>query len=60
LGWWRKAEDWRRKLKGQMRRVSRVSQGGGRDKERRVQAAAKEYVVSSYVFENKVVASIMG
>jgi hypothetical protein len=43
-----------------MRRVSRVSQGGGRDKERRVQAAAKEYVVSSYVFENKVLASIMG
>jgi transposase, IS5 family len=37
---WRKAEDWRGKLKGQMRRVSRISQGGGRNKEERAWAAA--------------------
>ncbi len=64
LGWggagtgWRKAPAWRRKLHEQMRRVSRVCQGGGRDKERRVHAAARAYVASSYAFEHKVFTSL--
>lgn len=56
---WRKAEDWRHKLRGQMRTASRASQGGGRNKEQRVQAAAKAYVASSYVFESKVFGSLL-
>ncbi len=55
---WRKAADWRGKLKGQMRRVSRISQGGGANKEERVQAAAQDYVSSSYCFEAKVFAGL--
>jgi transposase, IS5 family len=56
---WRKAADWRGKLKGQMRRVSRVSQGGGRNKEERVQATAREYLKASYAFEDKVFTSLL-
>jgi hypothetical protein len=56
---WRKAADWWSKLKGQMRRVSRISQGGGAKKEERVQAAAQEYVKASYVFEAKVFGSLL-
>lgn len=55
---WRKAADWRGKLKGQMRRVSRISQGGGANKEERVQAAVQDYVSSSYCFEAKVFAGL--
>lgn len=56
---WRKAADWRSKLKGQMRQVNRARQGGGAQKEARVQAAAREYLKASYVFEAKVFESLM-
>lgn len=55
---WRKAADWRSKLKGQMRWVSRACQGGGAKKEERVQAAAREYLKASYIFEAKVFESL--
>jgi len=54
---WRKAEDWRRKLKGQMRAVSRISQGGGRDKDRRRLAAVQVYLENSMRLEARVFAS---
>jgi IS5 family transposase len=56
---WRKAADWRSKLKGQMRQVSRICQGGGVKKEERVRGAAREYLKVSYAFEAKVFGSLM-
>jgi transposase, IS5 family len=54
---WRKAKDWRRKLKGQMRAVSRIHQGGGKDKARRQWVAVKEYLEASVRMEAKVFAA---
>ena len=54
---WRKAQDWRRKLKGQMRAVSRINQGGGRDKERRRRVAVQGYLENSTRLEARVFAS---
>jgi hypothetical protein len=51
---WRKADDWRRKLKGQMRRISKLSHGGGRNKDERVRAAAGSYLRVSERMEAKV------
>jgi hypothetical protein len=56
---WRKAADWRGKLKGQMRQVSKVCQGGGAKKEERVEGAARDYLKASYIFEAKVFESLM-
>jgi len=56
---WRKAADWRGKLKGQMRQVSKVCQGGGAKKEERVEAAGRDYLKASYAFEAKVFESLM-
>jgi len=58
LAGWRKADDWRRKLKGQMRAASKVSHGGGRDKEQRVRAVAQRYLQDSERFEAKVWATM--
>ena len=58
LGGWRKCQDWRRKLKGQMIGVTRLASGGGPNKEQRRQAAAQEYVQESYRFEQKVFTSL--
>src|SRR5438093_2467742 len=58
LGGWRKCQDWRRKLKGQMIGVTRLASGGGPNKEQRRQAAAQEYVQESYRFEEKVFTSL--
>ena len=41
---WRKAKDWRRRLKGLERLTSKIVYGGGPQKEKRVQAAVREYV----------------
>jgi hypothetical protein len=51
---WRKAENWRRKLKSQMIGLGRLLSGGGANKEQRSQAAAMAYVEASYRFEEKV------
>ncbi len=58
LGGWRKCRDWRRKLKTQMIGLTRLSSGGGPNKEQRKQAAARAYVEESYRFEEKVFATI--
>ena len=51
---WRKAEDWRGKLKGQMRAVSKRSHAGGRNKEERVRVAVGSYLEASERLEAKV------
>jgi hypothetical protein len=57
LAGWRKAEDWRRKLKSQMIGLGRLLSGGGANKEKRSRVAAWDYVQASYRFEAKVFAS---
>jgi IS5 family transposase len=51
---WRKAADWRSKLKGQMRRVSQIKSGGGKNKEARLRRAVQTYLAASYRLEAKV------
>jgi transposase, IS5 family len=51
---WRKAQDWRHKLKGHLRVLTRLSHGGGRNKEQRVRTAAKDFLAVSGQFEAKV------
>ena len=58
LGGWRKCQDWRRQLKGQMIGLGRLAHGGGPNKEQRQQAATEAYVQASYRFEEKVFTSI--
>jgi len=55
---WRKAQVWRRHLKTQMIRLTRLSSSGGPNKEQRRQAAAREYVRESYRFEEKLFESM--
>jgi hypothetical protein len=55
---WRKARDWRRKLKGQMRSISRLNHTGGRDKEQRVRTAVQKYLQDSERLESKVFATL--
>jgi len=55
---WRKAENWRRKLKSQMISLGRLLSGGGANKEQRSQVAAAAYVEASYRFEEKVFATV--
>ena len=58
LGGWRKCQDWRRKLKGQMIGLARLASGGGPNKEQRKRVAAGAYVQASYGFEEKVFTTI--
>ncbi|MEI7539094.1 MAG: ISNCY family transposase, partial [Comamonadaceae bacterium] len=58
LGGWRKCQDWRRQLKGQMIGLGRLAHGGGPNKEQRQQAATEAYVQDSYRFEEKVFTTI--
>src|SRR5258706_3889123 len=55
LSGWRKGQDWRRKLKGQMIGLTRLVSGGGPNKEQRKAAAPQAYVRDSYRFEDEVV-----
>jgi len=58
LGGWRKCQEWRRKLKGQMIGLTRLVSGGGPNKEQRRQVVAEAYVHDSYRFEEKVFTTI--
>lgn len=58
LGGWRKCQDWRRRLKGQMIGLTRLTSGGGPNKEQRKRQGAEQYVRESYRFEEKVFATI--
>jgi transposase, IS5 family len=54
LGGWRKCQDWRRRLKGQMIGLTRLARTGGVNKEQRQREATEAYVQESYRFEEKV------
>lgn len=51
---WRKAQDWRCKLKGQLRALARLSHRGGPNKEQRIRVAAERYLRASERLEAKV------
>jgi hypothetical protein len=57
---WRKAKDWRRRLKNLERLTSHVVYGGGANKERRVQAAVRDYLSAGRELADKVRASLLG
>lgn len=57
---WRKAKDWRRRLKGLERSTSKAVFGGGAHKEARVRQAVREYVGVGRELSAKVAASLLG
>jgi len=57
---WRKAKDWRRRFKALERISSKAVYRGGANKERRVKAAAREYVSVGRELSAKVSASLLG
>jgi IS5 family transposase len=57
---WRKAKDWRRRFKALERISSKAVYSGGAHKERRVKAAAREYVRVGQELSAKVSASLLG
>ena len=57
---WRKAKDWRRRLKNLERVTSHVVYGGGAHKERRVKAAVRDYLSAGRELADKVRASLLG
>ena len=57
---WRKAKDWRRRFKALERISSKAVYGGGANKQRRVKAAAREYVRVGQELSAKVSASLLG
>ena len=57
---WRKAKDWRRRLKGWERLTSKVVYGGGAQKEKRVKAAVRDYVNVGRELSAKVSESLLG
>jgi transposase, IS5 family len=59
LGGWRKAKDWRRRLKGLERLTSKTVYGGGAQKEKRIQAAVRDYLSVGRELSTKVQASLL-
>jgi hypothetical protein len=57
---WRKAKDWRRRLKALERLTSKTVYGGGANKEVRVKAAVREYLGAGRDLGAKVSESLLG
>jgi hypothetical protein len=57
---WRKAKDWRRRLKGLERITGKAVFGGGANKEARVRQAVREYLEAGRELSAKVRASLLG
>ena len=57
---WRKAKDWRRRLKTLERSTSKTVAGGGAQKEARVKAAVRAYLSAGRDLNAKVSASLLG
>lgn len=55
---WRKAKYWKKLIKGQMRRVGRIKQGGGKNKEERLLEAVGNYLTQARELEQKVAENI--
>lgn len=58
IGCWRKAKYWKKLIKGQMRRVGRINQGGGKNKEERLRQAVESYLSKARELEQKVETNI--
>jgi len=56
---WRKAKDWRRRLKALERITSKTVYGGGANKDKRVRQAVKEYLDAGRQLSEKVAASLL-
>ena len=52
---WRKIKNWRSELKSQMRKLGRISGGGGKNKQEKLQKAAQSYLSKSRLLLNKLV-----
>jgi transposase, IS5 family len=59
LSGWRKAEDWRRRLKALERMTSKTVYGGGANKEKRVREAVREYLETGRELSEKVADSLL-
>ena len=57
---WRKAKDWRRRLKGLERMTSKAVYGGGASKASRVERAVREYLAVGRDLSAKVQLSLLG
>lgn len=57
---WRKAKDWRRRLKGLERLTSKTVYGGGAHKEKRVKSAVRDYLSAGRDLSAKVCQSLLG
>ncbi len=55
---WRKQEHWKKQIKKKQRECAKISRSGGRDREKRLQKAVKEYLKTSGELASKVAASI--
>lgn len=51
---WRKAGEWRKRLKGLMRAVGKTSSGGGKNKADRIKDAAQKYLTKARALDRKV------
>jgi transposase, IS5 family len=56
---WRKLEDWRRRFKSAERVASKTAFGGGKDKDKRVQAVVSEYLQTGRELSAKIQASLL-
>ncbi len=56
---WRKAKDWRRRLKVLERTTSKAAYGGGANKEARVKAAVRDYLSAGRDLSSKVSQSLL-
>jgi IS5 family transposase len=57
---WRKAKDWRRRLKSLERITSKTVYSGGANKDKRVRQAVREYLEAGRQLSEKVTASLLG
>jgi len=52
---WRKVKNWRSELKSQMRQLGRISSGGGKNKEDKLQKVTQSYLSKNRLLLNKLV-----
>lgn len=58
LSGWRKSKVWRQRMKNEMRRIGRISHGGGLNKHERLIRAVQQYINTGISFELKVFNSL--
>lgn len=58
VGGWRKSKQWKKRIKGLMRQVGKIRQGGGKNKEERLKTAVKGYLGKALELERKVTANL--